>query len=209
MEAHFKHSRLLSLLSFRSIVAPIYMSASHSHSGNANANSDLNASCENPTRLILEQTLAALDNAKYALCMPSGTATQSCLIATLKADDGIICGDNIYTGTIELFRETAVDIGLKVTFVDMTKPEEVRRALRAQISTKVVWVETPSNPMMLISDVRAIADIVHSESSAIVVVDNTPSSCYFQRPLDLGADLVTYSITKFMNGHNDCIMFVS
>lgn len=161
---------------------------------------------ENPTRTILEQTLASLDNGNYAVSFPSGTATQSCLIATLKAGDGIICGDNIYTGTIELFRETAVDLGLNVEFVDMTKPDEVRRALKA--NTKMVWVETPSNPMMLITDIRAIVEIVHShrEGNAIVVVDNTPLSCYFQRPLELGADAVSYSITKFMNGHNDVVM---
>jgi cystathionine gamma-lyase len=181
--------------------------SSSAQSSSQNNGGDASAS-DNPTRLILEQTLAALDNASYAIVLPSGTAAQSCLIATLKADDGIICGDNIYTGTIELFRETAVDIGLKVVFVDMTKPEELRNALKSQASTKIVWVETPSNPMMLISDMRAIADIVHSESEAIVVVDNTPSSCYFQRPLDIGADVVSYSITKFMNGHNDCIMYV-
>ncbi|KAG5673933.1 hypothetical protein PVAND_003934 [Polypedilum vanderplanki] len=188
----------------RSIVAPIYMSASSCSQSNG-VNDDLNKS-ENPTKMILEQTLAALDNAKYALVLPSGTAAQSCIIASLKADDGIICGHNIYTGTIELFRETAVDIGLKCIFVDMTKPEELRKALRSQKSTKVVWVETPSNPMMLISDIKTISDIVHCESNALVIVDNTPSSCYFQRPLDFGADVVSYSITKFVNGHNDVIM---
>lgn len=172
-------------------------------SSTKNSSDDAN---ENPTRTILEQTLAALDNGNYAVSFPSGTATQSCLIATLKAGDGIICGDNIYTGTIELFRETAVDLGLEVEFVDMTRPEEVRRALKS--NTKMVWVETPSNPMMLITDIKAIVDIVrnHRESKAIVVVDNTPLSCYFQRPLEMGADAVSYSITKFMNGHNDVVM---
>lgn len=159
---------------------------------------------ENPTRVILEQTLAALDNGKYALVFPSGTAGQSCLMAMLKAGDSIICGNNIYTGTIELFRETGVDIGLEVVFVDMTKPEEVRKAIKP--NTRMVWVETPSNPMMLISDIKTIADIVHNNSNAFVVVDNTPLSCYFQRPLDFGADAVSYSITKFMNGHNDVVM---
>lgn len=184
---------------FRSIVAPIYMTTASHSAKNSNEN-------ENPTRTILEQTLAALDNGNYAVSFPSGTATQTCLIATLKAGDGIICGDNIYTGTIELFRETAVDLGLKVDFVDMTRPEEVRKALKS--NTKMVWVETPSNPMMLITDIKAIVEIVrnHRESNAIVVVDNTPLSCYFQRPLELGADAVSYSITKFMNGHNDVVM---
>jgi cystathionine beta-lyase/cystathionine gamma-synthase len=159
---------------------------------------------ENPTRMILEQTLAALDNGKYAVSFPSGTASQSCLIATLNAGDSIICGNNIYTGTIELFRETAVDLGLQVEFVDTTQPEDVRKALKP--STKLVWIETPSNPMMIVTNIKAIADIVHDKSNAIVCVDNTPLSCYFQRPLDFGADAVSYSITKFMNGHNDVVM---
>lgn len=186
------------------------MSRSHHRKDNNNSSeeddseSDADESNENLTRTILEQTLAALDNGKYAVSFPSGTAGQSCLIAMLKADDGIICGDNIYTGTIELFRETAVDLGLKVEFVDMNKPEELRKKL--QPSTKIVWVETPSNPMMILTDIQIISDIVHKESDAIVVVDNTPSSCYFQRPLDFGADAVSYSITKFMNGHNDVVM---
>lgn len=192
---------------FRSIVAPIYMSTTTtSHASNSDG-IDLNMT-DNPTRRILEQTLAALDNGKYAIVLPSGTAAQSVLITTLKAGDGIVCGDNIYTGTIELFRETAVDIGLKVIFVDMTRPEELRKALKSQKSTKIVWIESPSNPMMLLSDIQNLSDIVHNESDAIVVVDNTPLSCYFQRPLDFGADAVSYSITKFVNGHNDCIMFV-
>lgn len=177
-------------------------SSSTLSSQNNNKGNEFNS--ENPTRLILEQTLAALDNGKYALVFPSGTAGQSCLMAMLKAGDSIICGNNIYTGTIELFRETGVDIGLEVIFVDMTKPDEVKKALKP--NTKMVWVETPSNPMMLISDIKTIADIVHNESNAIVVVDNTPLSCYFQRPLDFGADAVSYSITKFMNGHNDVVM---
>lgn len=191
---------------FRSIVAPIYMSTSVSSASlSQNDNNKVNEfNTENPTRIILEQTLAALDNGKYALVFPSGTAGQSCLMAMLKAGDSILCGNNIYTGTIELFRETGVDIGLDVDFVDMTKPEEVKKALKS--NTKMVWVETPSNPMMLISDIKTIADIVHKESNAIVIVDNTPSSCYFQRPLDFGADVVSYSITKFMNGHNDVVM---
>lgn len=176
--------------------------SSASLSQNDNKGNEFNT--ENPTRIILEQTLAALDNGKYALVFPSGTAGQSCLMAMLKAGDSILCGNNIYTGTIELFRETGVDIGLEVDFVDMTKPDEVRKALKS--NTKIVWVETPSNPMMLISDIKTIADIVHKESNAIVVVDNTPLSCYFQRPLDFGADVVSYSITKFMNGHNDVVM---
>lgn len=173
------------------------------HSPNSKNSCDEN---ENPTRTILEQKLASLDNGNYTLSFPSGMAAQSCLIATLKAGDCIICANKIYSGTLELFRETAKDLGLKVEYIDTTKPDEVRKALKA--NTKMVWVETPSNPMMLISDIKAIADIVHNhhESNAIFLVDNTLLSCYFQRPLDFGADAVLDSVTKFINGHNDVLM---
>lgn len=159
---------------------------------------------DNPTRTVLEQTLAALDNGKYSLSFPSGTGGQTALIATLKAGDGIICGDNIYTGTIGLFREIAADLGIVIDFIDLVVLDNLKKALKP--NTKMVWMETPTNPMMIVQDIRAIADITHQQSGAILVVDNTPLSSYFQRPLDLGADAVAYSLTKFMNGHNDVVM---
>lgn len=159
---------------------------------------------DNPTRTVLEKTLAALDNAKYALSFPSGTGGQTALMATLKTGDGILCGDNIYTGTIGLFREIFADLGVQVEFIDLTKLEQLKKALKP--NTKFVWMETPTNPMMIVQDIKAIADIVHSQSEAMLVVDNTPLTSYFQRPLDFGADAVAYSLTKFMNGHNDVVM---
>jgi cystathionine gamma-lyase len=185
---------------FRSVVPPIYMSTSYERRGF----DDELTSYDNPTRTVLEQTLAALDSGKFALSFPSGTGGQTCLLATLKTGDGLICGDNIYTGTIGLFREVGVDLGLQVEFIDLTDLEALRRAMKP--NTKVVWMETPTNPMMIVQDVRAIADIVHKHPDAILCVDNTPSTCYLQRPLELGADLVAYSLTKFMNGHNDVVM---
>jgi cystathionine gamma-lyase len=162
--------------------------------------------CENPTITVLNQTLAALDNAKYCLTFPSGTGGQTALVATLKKGDAIICGDNIYTGTIGLFREIAADLGVCVEFIDLTNLEQLKETLERHPLTKVVWMETPTNPMMIIQDIRAIAEIVHKNSEAMLVVDNTPLSSYFQRPLDFGADAVAYSLTKFMNGHNDVVM---
>lgn len=184
---------------FRSVVPPIYMSTSYQKQGLA-PSLEMNF-YDNPTRTVLEQTLAALDNGKYCLTFPSGTGGQTALIATLKAGDGIICGDNIYTGTIGLFREIAADLGIEITFIDLTRLELLRKAIKS--NTKIVWMETPTNPMMIVQDIRGIADIVHKECKGILVVDNTPLSSYFQRPLDLGADAAAYSLTKFMNGHND------
>lgn len=178
----------------------MYLSATYQHDENV---SGINH-CESPTRAVLERTLAALDNGRYALTFPSGTGVQTALIATLKSGHHILCGDNIYTGTIGLFREMAVDMGIEVEFVDFSILNNLRKALKS--NTKFVWVESPTNPMMIVLDIKAIADIVHKESNAYLVVDNTPLTAYLQRPLDLGADMVSYSLTKFMNGHNDVVM---
>lgn len=187
---------------FRAVVPPIFMSTSYQKQ-------DIDSEMQyfdNPTRTVLEQTLAALDNGKYCLSFPSCTGGQTALIATLKKGDGILCGDNIYTGTIGLFREIAADLGVKIEFIDLTKLDLLKKSLTLHPHVKIVWMETPTNPMMIVQDMKAIADIVHEHSSALLVVDNTPLSSYFQRPLDLGADAVAYSLTKFMNGHNDVVM---
>lgn len=134
----------------------------------------------------------------------SGLGTQTAIISTLKTGDGIITGDDIYGGTNRLFRNLAVNMGIEVTFVDMTILKNFEAAIKP--NTKLVWLETPTNPTMKVIDIRAIADIVHSKTKAILVVDNTFLSAYFQRPLDLGADIVMYSLTKYMNGHSDVVM---
>jgi len=168
------------------------------------AKSDLN-NYDNPTRKVLEETLAALDNAKYCCTFPSGTGGQMTLMSGMKSGDGIICGDNIYTGTIGLFREIGAELGLTLTFIDLTNLNNLKNALRP--NTKMVWMETPTNPMMIVLDIKAIADMIHRDApQAFLAVDNTASTAYLQRPLDLGADMACYSLTKFMNGHNDVVM---
>lgn len=158
----------------------------------------------NPTRNVLEACLAALDNGKYGLTFASGLGTQTAIISTLKTGDGIITGDDIYGGTNRLFRNLAVNMGIEVTFVDMTDLKNLERAIKPNV--KLVWLETPTNPIMKVIDIKAVADMVHSKTKAFVVVDNTFLSAYFQRPLDLGADIVMYSLTKYMNGHSDVVM---
>jgi cystathionine gamma-lyase len=197
---HVHLQKFVLMFFFRSVVPPMYLSTTYQHDERA---SGLN-NYENPTRTVLERTLAALDNGHFALTFPSGTAAQTALIATLKSGDGILCGDNIYTGTIGLFREMAVDMGIQVEFVDFTDLSNLKKALKS--NTKFIWIESPTNPMMIVLDIKAIAEMVHKESEAFLVVDNTPLTAYFQRPLDLGADIVSYSLTKFMNGHNDVVM---
>jgi cystathionine gamma-lyase len=158
----------------------------------------------NPTRAVLETCLAALDNGKYALTFASGLGAQTAIISTMKTGDAIITGDDVYGGTNRLFRNLAVNMGIEVIFVDMTDLANLQQAMKPNV--KLVWLETPTNPSMKVIDIAAVSKLVHASSSAIVVVDNTFLSPYFQRPLDLGADAVTYSLTKYMNGHADVVM---
>ena len=158
----------------------------------------------NPTRKVLEQCLAALDGAKHAITFSSGLAGTTALTHLLSAGDHIVSMNDLYGGTNRYFRKVASRMQIETTFVDATDPEEVRKALKP--NTKMVWVETPSNPTLKVTDIKAVADIVHENSSAFLVVDNTFLSAYFQRPLELGADVSYYSITKYMNGHTDVVM---
>lgn len=136
----------------RSVVTPIYMSTSYKKQ-DLEPTLDLHH-YDNPTRTVLEDTLAALDNGKYCLSFPSGTGGQMALITSMSAGDRIICGDNIYTGTIGLFRDIAANFGIETEFVDLTKLDNLRKALTP--NTKMVWMETPTNPMMIVLDIRSI-----------------------------------------------------
>lgn len=159
----------------------------------------------NPTRNCLEKAVAALDGAKHSLAFASGLAATVTITHMLKKGDGIVCMDDVYGGTNRYFQRVAAEFGLETTFADCTKPELLKAALKP--NTKLVWLETPTNPMMKVVDIKACSDLVHEHSKdIIVVVDNTFMSAYFQRPLALGADICMYSATKYMNGHSDVVM---
>merc|ERR1712002_755157 len=117
---------------------------------------------------------------------------------------GIICMDDVYGGTNRYFNKCAAKFGLDVSMVDLTKVNNVMEALKP--NTKMVWIETPTNPTLKVVDIKAVCDIAHGQKDVFVVVDNTFLSAYFQRPLELGADITYYSLTKYMNGHSDVIM---
>ncbi|XP_072505938.1 cystathionine gamma-lyase [Notamacropus eugenii] len=157
----------------------------------------------NPTRNCLEKVVAALDGAKYCLAFASGLAATLNITHLLKAGDHIICTDDVYGGTNRYFRRVASEMGLKISFVDCSKLELLDAAITPE--TKLVWIETPTNPIMKIIDIEGCAQVVH-RYEIILVVDNTFMSAYFQRPLDLGADICMYSATKYMNGHSDAVM---
>uniref|UniRef100_UPI00358DF344 cystathionine gamma-lyase isoform X1 n=1 Tax=Myxine glutinosa TaxID=7769 RepID=UPI00358DF344 len=158
----------------------------------------------NPTRKCLEEAIAAVDGAKYALAFASGLATTVVVINTLKAGDHVICMHDVYGGTNRYFQKVVQNFGVEISFVDCTNVENLKAAIRP--TTKLVWVETPSNPMMEVTDIEACASAIHSASSAFMVVDNTFMSPYFQRPLALGADVCMNSATKYINGHSDVVM---
>merc|ERR1719361_2493613 len=158
----------------------------------------------NPTRDCLEKCLAALDGAKYAITFASGLAATNTITQLLKSGDHLVAMDDLYGGTNRYFRKVASKMGIETSFVDATNAQKVAEAIKP--NTRMVWIETPTNPTLKVVDIKAVADIAHGHENVFVVVDNTFESAYFQRPLELGADITYYSITKYMNGHTDVIM---
>ena len=157
----------------------------------------------NPTRKALEEKLAALDNAKYGLAFSSGLAAASTLIISLlKTGDNVIGFDDLYGGTRRLLSNVFVNFGITTNYVDATDPANIEKAI--QTNTNLIWIESPTNPLLKIADIKAIAQI-SKKHGLILVVDNTFLSSYFQKPLSLGADVVVYSTTKYIGGHSDVL----
>ncbi|HEY8590328.1 MAG TPA: aminotransferase class I/II-fold pyridoxal phosphate-dependent enzyme, partial [Naasia sp.] len=158
----------------------------------------------NPTRDALQTQLAALEGASRALAFSSGLAAEDALLrAVLRPGDHVVIGNDVYGGTHRLLAKILGPWGVEVTDVEMADLDEVRAALRPG-STKVLWVETPSNPLMKITDIASLAEVGRS-AGATVVVDNTFASPYLQQPLSLGADVVVHSMTKYLGGHSDVL----
>ena len=154
----------------------------------------------NPTRTALEENFASLESGTSAHVFASGMAAITALCTMMKTGDHIVCSDNMYGGTTRLFNQVLVNYGLQFTYVDTSNAENVSRAI--QPNTKLVHIETPTNPMMALTDISAVADLCHRHGVELSV-DNTFMSPYFQRPIEFGADLVMHSTTKFLNGHSD------
>jgi cystathionine gamma-lyase len=158
---------------------------------------------DNPTRAVAEQVVASLEGARYGLGFASGMAAESTIMHLLKAGDHVIAGDDLYGGTGRLFSRVFEKFGLEFTYVDPTDPNRVEAAMRPE--TRLVWLESPTNPLLRIIDLEAVSAIAH-RGNAIVVVDNTFATPLFQQPLSLGADLVVHSATKYLGGHSDLVM---
>src|SRR5690606_4373174 len=156
----------------------------------------------NPTRSALEANVAALEGGKHGIAFSSGLAATEAIVKRLSAGDHVVTEENTYGGTTRLFTQVLSRFGIEFTFVDARDPDDVRRAIRP--NTRLIHLETPTNPMMRLTDIRAIAEFAR-ESGIHVSVDNTFASPYNQRPLDLGATIVVHSSTKYLNGHSDVI----
>ena len=185
------------------VVAPIYLSSTYARKEVKNPGFLQYSRSQNPTRFALEQRYASLEETTYGLGFASGLAAEaSILFALLKPGDHIVGFDDLYGGTKRLFHQWEENYGITVTLVDASVPKYVEDAIKPQ--TKLVWLESPSNPLLKVCDIRAIADIAHRHQ-LLVVVDNTFLSPYFQKPAALGADIVVHSITKYIAGHSDVI----
>jgi len=160
------------------------------------------ARTQNPTRSAVEQNLATLERGKHGHCFASGMSAIDAVFRMLQSGDHVVAGENMYGGSFRLFHRVLEKFGLQFTYVDTSKVDDVRKAMRKE--TKIVFLETPTNPMMTITDIAACAEVAH-KGGAMAVVDNTFCSPYIQRPIELGCDIVVHSTTKFLNGHSDSI----
>jgi cystathionine beta-lyase/cystathionine gamma-synthase len=179
---------------------PIYLSSTYAQEEIGKHKGYEYSRVSNPTRDALETNLASLEGGTSAHVFSSGMAAIMAMITMFRTGDHIICGENVYGGTPRLFNQIVTRYGIEFSYVDTSDPENVRRAIRP--STKLVHIETPTNPIMTLTDIRAVADVCH-ERGVELAVDNTFMSPYFQRPIELGADIVMHSTTKFLNGHSD------
>lgn len=158
---------------------------------------------KNPTRAALEKNIAALENAKYGLCFSSGMGAADAVIKLLKPGDEVITGNDLYGGSYRMFTKVFEPMGIKFHFIDMHDTANIKNYINT--NTRLLWVETPTNPTMQIVDIAACAEIA-KEHNLIFVVDNTFASPYLQNPIDLGADIVMHSVTKYLGGHSDVVM---
>jgi cystathionine gamma-lyase len=189
------------------IMTPIYQTSTYAQESPGKHKGYAYSRSKHPTRQALEQNLAALENAKYGLSFGSGLAAISTILQLLNPGDEVISTNDLYGGSYRLFTKVFERFGIKFKFVSMEDPQAIKKHISEQ--TKMLWIETPTNPMLNIIDIKAVCEIA-KENNLVVAVDNTFATPYLQRPLDLGADIVMHSATKYLGGHSDlvhgCIM---
>jgi cystathionine gamma-lyase len=184
------------------IMTPVYLTSTYVQEGLGQNKGYEYARGKNPTREALERNVAALEGGRYGFAFSSGMGCLDSIMKLFRSGDHIVCGENVYGGSFRLFDRLLQNFGLRFTYVDTRDPDHIADAMTA--ATRMVFVETPTNPLMRITDLRASAEIAH-RGNALLLVDNTFASPFFQRPFDFGADIVYHSTTKYLNGHSDMV----
>ena len=185
------------------IMTPVYQTSTYVQESPAKHKGYAYARGANPTRNALQGSLAALENGKHAICFSSGMGATDAVIRLLNPGDEVITSNDLYGGTYRMFKKVYEKYGIKFHFIDLTKAANIEPLINAK--TKLLWVETPTNPLMNIVDIKACTELA-KKHNITVAVDNTFASPYLQNPLDLGADIVMHSVTKYLGGHSDVIM---
>ena len=186
------------------IMTPIYQTSTYVQESPSKHKGYAYARGANPTRNALQKSMAALENGKFAICFSSGMGATDAVIKLLSPGDEVITSNDLYGGSYRMFRKIYEKYGIKFHFIDLSNAQNAVPYFN--IKTKLVWIETPSNPLMRIVDIKALTDLAKKNNNTWVAVDNTFASPYLQNPLDLGADIVMHSVTKYLSGHSDVIM---
>ncbi|UMB54747.1 aminotransferase class I/II-fold pyridoxal phosphate-dependent enzyme [Lutibacter sp. A64] len=187
----------------KSVSVPIYLSSTYKRNTDGSYNNNFVYSRnDNPNRQIIEKSIAKLENATYGFAFSSGMAAVSTILQSLKTGDHVLLPDDIYFTIKNLFKEVFTSWGLSYNQIDMSNLETIKSAIKS--NTALIWVETPSNPQLKLSDIKAISEVAH-KNNALCVVDNTWLTPVFQTPLNLGADIVIHSTTKYFGGHSDVL----
>ena len=184
------------------IMTPIYQTSTYVQEAPAKHKGYEYARSQNPTRTALEKALAEIENGKFGLAFSSGVAATDAVIKLLEPGNEVIAGNDMYGGTYRLFSKVFEKFGIKFHYIDMSDLENIKKYINA--NTKLIWIETPTNPLMNIVDINAVSSLT-KPNKILLAVDNTFATPYLQNPLDLGADIVMHSVTKYIGGHSDVI----
>ncbi len=185
------------------IMTPVYQTSTYVQASPGDHKGYEYSRTHNPTRTALQNSLAALENGAYGLCFASGMAAIDTILKLLKPGDEVISTNDLYGGTYRIFTKVFAHYGIKFHFIPMDNAQEVEKYINS--NTKLIWMETPTNPLLNIIDIKAIANL-GKKHNVITVVDNTFATPYLQLPLDLGVDIVMHSVTKYLSGHSDVVM---
>ena len=185
-----------------SVTVPIYQTSTYAQEGLGKHKGFEYARTQNPTRLAVERNIASLEGARFGYAFASGMAAIDATLRLIKSGEHVVVSDNTYGGTFRLFSRVLSNYGIEFTYVDTTDASNVEAAIKE--NTRMVFVETPTNPVMMVTDLKAVSDVSHA-AGARVVCDNTFMSPYLQRPMEFGVDIVVHSTTKYLNGHSDSV----